>query len=138
MEEMYSMSIVTHNYSVLALMLAVMYNYYRLTSAKSVQSYRKFVMLFNAVGSTFLAVVIFTGVVMMAAKHLSFTIENIVMIVFSVVFIILEGKRAKAFKYVMNKDDEGFLLLKQKAKKILWFEFLVTLVIYIWMVSIAL
>jgi len=138
MEEMYSMSIVTHNYSVLALLLAVMYNYYKLTTAKSVQPYRKFIMLFNAIGATFLAAVIFTGVVMMAAKHLSFTIENIVMIVFSIVFIILEAKRSKAFKYVKNVDTEGFLVFKKKAKKILLFEFVVTVVIYIWMVSIAL
>jgi len=137
MNEMYSMSIVAHNYSVLAVLLAVGINFYKLMSAKSVQEYRKFVMLFNAVGSTFLGFVIFTGVVMMAAKHLEFTIENNVMIVYSIVFIILEGKRAKAFKYVLNKDTEGFLVFKQKGKKIFTFEIVATLIIYIWMVSIA-
>jgi hypothetical protein len=138
MQEMYSMSIVTHNYSVIALLLAVGINYYKLMSAKSVQPYRKFIMLFNAVGSTFLAVVIFTGVVMMAAKHLSFTIENIVMIVFSVVFIILEGKRAKKFKYIKNADWDGFLSYREWAKKIFAAQFILTAVIYVWMVSIAL
>jgi len=137
MDEMYSMSIVTHNYSVLAILLAVGFNFYKLMSAKSVQNYRKFIMLFNAVGSTLLAVIIFTGVVMMAAKHLDFTLENLVMIIFSIVFIILEGKRAKAFKYVLNKDMEGFLLFKQKAKKIFTFEFVATLIIYVWMISLA-
>lgn len=137
MDEMYSMSILAHNYSVLAILLAVGVNFYKLLSAKSVKEYRKFVMLFNAVGSTLLGFIIFTGVVMMAAKHLEFTIENIVMIVFSVVFIILEGKRAKAFKYIMNDDFESFLLFREKAKKIFTFEFVVTLIIYIWMVSIA-
>ena len=137
MNEMYNMSIVTHNYGVLAVLLAIGVNYYKLYTAKSVQAYRQFVMLFNAVGATLLASVIFTGVIMMAAKHLSFTLENIVMIVFSIVFIILEGKRAKAFKYVMNKDMQGFLVFKEKAKKIFAFEFIATLIIYIWMVSIA-
>jgi hypothetical protein len=137
MNEMYNMSIVTHNYGVLAVLLAVGINFYKLMSAKSVQEYRKFVMLFNAVGSTFLAFVIFTGVVMMAAKHLSFTLENIVMIVFSVVFIILEGKRAKKFKYIKNVDFEAFLEFREWAKKVFSAQFLITLIIYIWMVSIA-
>lgn len=137
MNEMYSMSIVTHNYSVLAVLLAVGINFYKLMSVKSVKEYRKFIMLFNAVGATFLGFVIFTGVIMMAAKHLSFTLENIVMIVFSIVFIILEGKRAKKFKYIKNDDMEGFVLFREWAKKIFAFEFIVTLIIYIWMVSIA-
>ncbi|MCW8839127.1 MAG: hypothetical protein OQK11_10540 [Thiovulaceae bacterium] len=137
MNEMYSMSIVAHNYSVLAVLLVIGVNFYKLLSTKSVQEYRKFTMLFNAAGGTVIGAVLFTGVIMMAAKHLSFTLENIVMIVYGITLIILEAKRTKAFKYVLNSDKEGFLIFKEKAKKIFAFEFIGTLIIYIWMVSIA-
>ncbi|QFR50242.1 hypothetical protein FJR48_11080 [Sulfurimonas lithotrophica] len=137
MNEMYSMSIVAHNYSVLAVLLVIGVNFYKLFSAKSVQEYRKFTMLFNPIVGTMIGAVLFTGVIMMAAKHLSFTLENIVMIVYGIVLIVLEAKRAKTFKYVLNSDKEGFLLFKEKAKKIFALEFIGTLIIYIWMVSIA-
>ena len=137
MEEMYSMSIVAHNYSVLAVLMVIGVNFYKLLSAKSVQEYRKFIMVFNGVGGTVLGIIIFTGVIMMAAKHLDFTLENNIMIVFSIAFIISEAKRSKAFKYVLNRDKEGFEVYKQKVKKIHAFQFITTLLIYVWMVSIA-
>ena len=47
--------------------------------------------------------VIFTGVIMMAAKHLDFTIENIAMILFAMILIYLELKRSLGLKNLNKK-----------------------------------
>lgn len=134
MNEMYNMSIVTHNFSVLVVLAVIGINFYKIFRATEVQAYRKFNMLFNPVGATILGSVIFTGIIMMAAKHLDFTMANIIMIVFSIVLIVLEAKRSKALRFIMNKDLEAFLEYKKYSKKILVSEFLISLIIYIGMV----
>ena len=136
MNEMYNMSIDTHNISVLIFLGMILINLYKLTTAKEVQPFRKFHMLFNPIAITFMGAIIFTGVVMMAAKHLDFTIPNIVMSVYSVVLIVLEAKRSKAIKYVLNKDTQAFEVYKAFAKKVLIFELAMTMILYIWMVLI--
>ena len=133
MNEMYEMSIVTHNYSVLAVLLVISINFYKIVKADNVFSYRKFNTLFNPIGSTIMGFVIFTGVIMMAAKHLDFTFANIIMIMFAIVLIVLEVKRSKAMKYIKNDNMEEFLRYKIFSKKILIIEFLITLVLYIGM-----
>ncbi len=60
--------------------------------------------IFTPFGSVMLASAIFTGVVMMAAKHLDFSIQNIVMIVVSLVLIALEVKRSKALRYIKQEE----------------------------------
>lgn len=134
MNEMYNMSIVTHNFSVLLVLAVISINFYKIYKASEPQAYRKFNMLFNPVGATMLGSVIFTGVIMMAAKHLDFTFANIVMIVFSIVLIVLEVKRSKALRFIMNNDAEKFLLYKKYSQKILLSEFVISLVIYIGMI----
>ena len=128
------MSIVTHNFSVLVVLAVIGINFYKIYRADHVQTYRKFNMLFNPVGATILGSVIFTGIIMMAAKHLDFTFANVIMIIFSIVLIVLEAKRSKALRYVMNNDFEAFLVYKKYSQKILLSEFLISLVIYIGMV----
>ena len=56
------------------------------------------------------------------------------MIVFSIVLIVLEAKRSKALRYIMNADLEGFMEYKKYSQKILLSEFVISLVIYIGMV----
>ncbi len=133
MNEMYNMSIVTHNFSVLVILGVISINIYKIFTAKEVQPYRKFNMLFNPMGITAIGAIIFTGVVMMAAKHLEFTLANIIMIVFAVVLIVLEVKRSKALRYIMNKDLASFLEYKKFSMKILLSEFSISLAIYIGM-----
>ncbi len=133
MNEMYEMSIVTHNFSVLAVLLIIAINFYKITRADNVFKYRKFNTLFNPIGSTLIGFVIFTGVIMMAAKHLDFTIANNIMIVFSVVIIVLEFKRSRGMKYIKNVNLPAFLIYKKFSQKILITEFLITLLVYIGM-----
>lgn len=133
MNDMYNMSIVTHNFGVLVVLGVMSINLYKIYRANNVQAYRKFNMLFNPIGYTILGSVIFTGIIMMAAKHLDFTLANIIMIVFSVVLIVLESKRSKVFRFIMNKDLESFMEYKKFSKKILFSEIIITVVIYIGM-----
>ena len=132
MNEMYDMSVLLHGGFVFMLLGMILVNYTMLTVAGELSSYRRkrsiiiFPLDFVSLGG-----VIFTGIIMMAAKHLDFTIENIVMIAAAVLFIVAEKKRGKTFKYIKNSDE--FELYKPYAKKILMIEFFIVLVISVWM-----
>jgi len=133
MNEMYDMSIVTHYYGVIGILVVIGLNAYMLLNAKELLSYKRQMSLFTPVGSTAIGTIIFTGVVMMAAKHLEFSIENIVMIVFALVIIVLEVKRATTLKYLNPKIDGALEGFKKFGMKILLYEVLVVLSISIWM-----
>jgi len=133
MNEMYNMGIVTHYYSVIGILVVILVNIWMLNSAKSISSYQRQMRIFTPVGSMFIGGIIFTGVIMMAAKHLDFTIENIFMIVFAVAIIVLEVKRAKSLKYLNPKIENALENFKTQAIKILFAEVLLTMSISIWM-----
>ncbi|MDD2790256.1 MAG: hypothetical protein PHU40_06250 [Sulfurimonas sp.] len=133
MNEMYDMSIVTHNYSVIGILIVVFINLFLLYRAKEIGKYKRVMTLFTPIGSMAIAGVIFTGVIMMAAKHLEFTLANIVMIFFALAFIVLEVKRAKALKYSSIKDASALERFKPFGMKILLSEIVITLAISLWM-----
>lgn len=132
MNEMYNMSVVLHGAFVFLLLGMILINYAMLIVSSELGKYRRkrsviiFPLDFVSMGG-----IIFTGIIMMAAKHLDFTIENIAMIAAAVLFIVAEKKRGKEFKYVKNNDE--FELYKPYAKKILMMEFFIVLAISIWM-----
>lgn len=80
-----------------------------------------------------IGVALFTGIVMMAAKHLNFTIENIVMIFIGVVLIVLEAKRAKMLRFLNAKKERALEAYKPFGLKILYIEFLLITLISLWM-----
>lgn len=129
MNEMYEMSIVTHYYSVVGVLIVILMNFFMLYKAIKIPTYQRQMSLFTPIGLIPLGGVIFTGIVMMAAKHLDFTIENIVMIVFSLCLIILEAKRVKTLKYLRSDLEE----YKQYAAKLLLIEIFLTVSISAWM-----
>ena len=133
MNEMYNMSIVTHNYSVIGILGVIFVNIFMLVRAKNIYDYTRAVSLFMPIGMTTIGAVIFTGIVMMAAKHLDFTIENIVMIVFSVVLIVLENVRSKKLQNLDKKQADALSLHKVNAYKIFKIEIFTVLSISIWM-----
>ncbi len=133
MNEMYDMSIVTHNFGVMGILAVIFINVMMLLGAKELNVYRRKMMLFTPIGSTMLGVVLFTGVVMMAAKHLDFTIENIVMILFGLALIVLEAKRMKKLKYLNSKEEGVFAKYKSEAMTILQIELALVLAISAWM-----
>ena len=131
--EMYSIGIVTHYYSVLAVLGVIFVNYVKLIKADEIEPYKRFNSIFNPMGNIFIGAVIFTGVVMMAAKHLDFTIENIVMIFVAIYVIWLEVKRSVGLKLIKNDDYDGFLKYKNRIKNLLLVQVLSIVAISVWM-----
>jgi len=133
MNEMYNMSIVTHYYGVVAVLGSIFLNLFMIIKAESISKYKRFNTIYNPIGGTFIGMVIFTGIVMMASKHLAFTIENIIMIIIAVLIIVLEVKRNKALKFIKSDDNSGFQLYKSFSIKTIIKELLLLLIISIWM-----
>ncbi len=102
MNEMYTMSQSIHIYSVIALIVVLLL---MIAMHKVKGDFDKFVknikiaMVFHL---TLLGFVVLTGTVMMAAKHLSFTPANLLMIVSVIIIIALEIKRNKALVRVIK------------------------------------
>ncbi len=133
MNEMYDMSIVTHNLGVIGLLGVVLVNILMLLKEENIHVYAKKMRVFMPIGATTISVILFTGTIMMAAKHLSFSAENIFMIIFGVFLIFFEVKRYSNLKHLDIRKENAFDLYKQKAFKILQIEFFISLGISIWM-----
>ena len=133
MNKMYDMSIVTHNLSVMGILAVILVNIVMLLGAQDIRKYAKRMRIFMPMSATMIAVILFTGVVMMAAKHLEFTIENIIMIVFGTLLIFLELIRYKKLKHIDISADDALKTYKSLALKILNSEFFITLAISAWM-----
>lgn len=133
MNEMYDMSIVTHNSGVIGILIVVFINLLLLFKATEMQKYRRVMSLFTPIGSLAIGIVIFTGIVMMAAKHLHFSVENILMIIFALSIIILEVKRVKTLKRWNMKSENALANYKTFASKVLFLELFITLLMSAWM-----
>lgn len=133
MNEMYNMSIVAHNYGVISILVVIFINFLMLFGINNLVKYMRAVSLFTPLGATTIGVVVFTGVVMMAAKHLQFSVANIAMITFAAVLIFLEVKRSSGLKYLDKNKSDAFAQYRAYAAKILVLEVVVTLLISAWM-----
>ena len=132
MNYMYNMSIDYHNWGAITLLVMIGLNFLLLFQAKTLLPYRKKMAYLTPTIAVVLASVLFTGTIMMAAKHLHFTLQNIAMIVAGVVFIVLEAKRVKPLKHLKNLPH-AIPLYRDYAKKILFAELFLILGISIWM-----
>ncbi|MFT5661349.1 MAG: putative membrane protein [Sulfurimonas sp.] len=133
MNQMYDMSIVTHYYSVIGILVVILINTVMLRRAVNIKDYQRQMSLFTPIGSMAIGGILFTGIVMMAAKHLDFSVENIIMIVFSLVIIYLEVKRAKGLKYLNPNVKNALDNFKKYASYLLFGEVVLTLSISLWM-----
>jgi hypothetical protein len=133
MNEMYDMSIVTHNFGVIGLLAVILVNLLLLLGAQDIHRYAKKVRIFMPMSVTMIAVILFSGTVMMAAKHLAFSVENIIMILFGVSLIFLELTRYKKLKHLDISKNDALQTYKSLGLKILNIEFFVTLTISAWM-----
>ncbi|MDX9813654.1 MAG: hypothetical protein RBS91_03195 [Sulfurimonadaceae bacterium] len=129
MNEMYSMSIVAHYYSVVMIFLVILAHLLLLRGVGEFKKYKRIQTLYNPLAFTAIGATMFTGVVMMAAKHLSFTLENIAMIVASAIYIYLEAKRLKVLKRTREFSSE----FKSMSQKVFIAQFVLVLAVSIWM-----
>ena len=134
MEYMYSFAIAAHLYSVYGMVAVILLNVLATYQAQEITKFRKMMLIFTPMGSVMLASAIFTGIVLMAAKHLDFDVANVVMIIFSVVMIILEAKRAKLLRFSTAKT---FLEYKKKAYKLLAFELAGVVIVSIFVMMVV-
>lgn len=133
MNEMYNMSIVAHNWGVMLVLGAIAVNVFMILGIKSRAKYERAHLLFMPLGMTAIGAAVFTGVVMMAAKHLDFTLENIAMIITAGVLVYLELKRSKRLNSLDKKDPLAFLSYKNSAFRYLATETVLTLAVSFWM-----
>jgi len=134
MNEMYNMGLSIHSIGGIALTGVIFLNIFFLRSAKDLQKYKRLMsIVLLPLTATVIGLEIFTGVIMMAAKHLDFTIENIVMIAISILLIVLEVKRAKSLKYMNPNKERSLEAYKNYGIKFLYIELVWILVIFLWM-----
>ena len=131
---MYNMGLSLHSFGGVALIGVIFLNIFFLRIAKDLQKYKRLMSIFLLpLTATVLGLELFTGIVMMAAKNLDFTIENIVMIAISILLIVLEVKRAKTLKYMNPNKERSLQAYKDYGIKLLYIEAAWVLVIFIWM-----
>lgn len=134
MEAMYTMGLEIHTVGVIVLMGVVMFNIMMLALSNQVIRYAKRMRIVMPISSSLIALILLTGMIMMAAKHLHFTLANDAMIVVGIVMIILEAKRYKTLKRRTDTTQEGaFALYKRKAFRYLGIEMMLLISVTLWM-----
>ena len=136
METMYSTSMQLHFGLILVWMGIIAFNAAMVQFAVQAPEYvrrARVVMPFSVMA---IAAIAFTGTIMMAAKHLSFTLENLSMIVVTVVLIVLESRRYKTLRRLRTKLEDALTLYRPYALKLLVAEFVLTLLMTVWMLML--
>jgi hypothetical protein len=134
MEAMYTMGLEIHTVGVIVLMGVVMFNITMLALSNQVIRYAKRMRIVMPISASLIALILLTGMIMMAAKHLHFTLANDAMIVVGIVMIVLEAKRYKTLKRRTDITQEGaFALYKRKAFRYLGIEMALLLSVTLWM-----
>lgn len=134
MNEMYNMGLSLHSIGAVLILVMIFLNMFILLSYKDLKKYKRVnSIVLWPITFTMLAMAIFTGVIMMAAKHLDFTFANIVMIIISIILIAFEAKRIKSLKYLSTEKDHAFNAYKPIARTILQVEFILVVLLSIWM-----
>lgn len=127
MEKMYILGLEIHNFGIIVLIGVISFNFMLLALANQLRSYARRMRIVMPISSTLIAIIIFTGIVMMAAKHLLFNFENIAMIAIGIAMIYLETKRYLLLKHLDIKKPDAFISYKQKGYKLLMFEMVLML-----------
>ena len=133
MNAMYNMSLSIHGWGVLLLVAIFLASLWQLNRCQDVLAYLRKMRIQGPLIFMAMFVPIFTGMVMMAAKQLSFTVPNVAMILLSVVLIVFEIRRSKSLKYVSIAAEGAFEKYKKDARTILVSEIILIILISIWM-----
>ena len=134
MEAMYKTGLNIHYFGVIVLMGVVVFNIVMLSLSHHIIRYAKRMRIVMPISGSLIALILFTGAVMMAAKHLAFSFVNIAMIVIAIVMIILEAKRYKTLKRKTDiTQDDAFVEYKQKAFRFLGIEMALLVSMSVWM-----
>jgi len=136
MEALYIMGLEIHTVGIIMLIGVVMFNITMLALSNQVVRYAKRMRIVMPISASLIALILLTGAIMMAAKHLHFSLANDAMIVVSIVMIVLEAKRYKTLKRRTDITQEGaFALYKRKAFRYLGIEMALLLGVTLWMMA---
>jgi hypothetical protein len=130
---MYTMSLQLHFGLVLVWLGVIAFNAAMLQFAVQLPDYVRRARIAMPFSVMAIAALAFTGTVMMAAKRLDFTLENIAMILVTVVMIVLESRRYKTLRRLRTKVADALALYRPYALKLLAAEFGVTMLMTLWM-----
>lgn len=134
MESLYTFGLDIHTVGVLVLMGVVMFNILMLAFSKNIILYARRMRIVMPISASLIALILFTGAVVMAAKHLSFSVANSAMIVLGIVMIILEAKRYKTLKRRTDIErSDAFEGYKKKAFRFLGIEMAILVLLSLWM-----
>ncbi|MDD4855545.1 MAG: hypothetical protein PHQ22_01690 [Sulfuricurvum sp.] len=134
MEAMYTMGLEIHTVGVIMLIGVVMFNITMLALSNQIIRYAKRMRIVMPISGSLIALILLTGAIMMAAKHLHFSLANDAMIIVGIVMIVLEAKRYKTLKRRTDITQEGaFALYKRKAFRYLGMEMALLLIVTLWM-----
>lgn len=137
MDEMYVMGREIHYFGVVVLMGMVVFNIVMLGLSNQLVDYARRMRIAMPMTATMIALVLFTGAVMMAAKHLAFTLPNIAMIVIGIVMIVLEAKRYSTLKRRTDvRAANALSLYKAKAFPLLGVQMVLLLAMTGWMMAL--
>lgn len=134
MEALYTAGLEIHFVGVVVLLSVVMFNILMLALSRQIIRYAKRLRIVMPISSLLITITIFTGIVMMGAKHLDFSLANSAMIVLSILFVVLEIKRYKILKHETNiKQKNAFVQYKKKAFQLLGIQMALLVVMSAWM-----
>lgn len=134
---MYAAGLNIHYFGVIVLMGVVLFNIVMLALSQQVVRYAKRMRIVMPISASLIALILFTGAVMMAAKQLAFNASNVAMIAVAVVMIVLEAKRYKTLKRRTDISKEGaFEGYKAKAFRFLGIEMALLGLMTGWMVAL--
>ena len=137
MEAMYAAGLNIHYFGVIVLMGVVLFNIVMLALSQQVVRYAKRMRIVMPISASLIALILFTGAVMIAAKQLAFNASNVAMIAVAVVMIVLEAKRYKTLKRRTDISKEGaFEGYKAKAFRFLGIEMALLGLMTGWMVAL--
>lgn len=136
MEAMYTMGFEIHTFGIMMLIGVVVFNIVMLFLSQHIVRYAKRMRIVMPISASLIALILFTGTVMMAAKHLQFSFANSAMIVIGIAMIVLEAKRYSILKRRTDIAKEGaFSEYKRKAFRLLGVEAVLLIAISVWMIG---
>ncbi len=129
MNEMYEMSQSIHIFSVIVMLITSIGIIILYKSKREQAAFAKQMAIIGLAHVSFLGSVMLTGMIMMAAKHLSFNFANVVMILGLIVIIVLEVKRNKLLKMVTRFRRVELEVYKAMGLNYVLVEFILLLII---------
>lgn len=119
MELMYSTAIQIHFGIIVVLMGIIGMNVAMILLAVNPHSYARRARIAMPLSVMLIASVLFTGIIMMAAKQLDFTIENSAMILVTIGLTIMESERYFTLKRTHFDDEDAFATYQTSALRVL-------------------